>query len=498
MADKTEFRLLVLSDIHAASKGDANHPGRNCLLGCELARRALDDARRRGGFDAVAVAGDLTDDPQAPDAADHLAALAEMLRQAAGQAPLLVVPGNHDGDAHRVAAIFGQTPGQRDIGGYRFVTFADSYAEGDVCTRTEEDRRRLDAAARDGLPIIAIQHNPMNPVIVDDYPYMLTNREQVMRDYHRCGVLLSISGHYHPGQELSKEDGVRYVTAPALCVSPFGYLMITLRGREVRVERRQLAIPADWPPLWDCHVHTPFAYCGSGLETADTIDRAHLLGLAGLCFTEHAPQLYCNDGDFFAGQYIGNPALWREAKHSRMAEFHRQVLPLRSDFVKVGLEVELDGEGHLTLADEDRHWPDLLVGAVHFLRGLELDPQGHPGLNRHFMTACEGLLAGGVDILAHPWRFFSWFKHRVPTELYDELAKMLSAHGVAAEINFHSNTTDPAFLEACLKRGVKIAFGSDTHRIHQVGNLSGHLDLLQKVAGTSDPAQLEKLLFHPH
>lgn len=497
MTDTNEFRLLVMSDLHYGSRGDPAHPRRNDPLSAELALRAIADARRRGGFDALAIAGDLTGEHRAPDAADVLADLAGQVRHALGETPLLVVPGNHDGDPARIASLFGQTFGERDLGGYRFVTFADPYTQDEHCTRRDEDRALLARAARDGKPLVVLQHNPMNPVIEDAYPYMLTNRQAVMDDYRRCGVVLSISGHYHPGQDVSEEGGVRYVTAPALYEAPFGYLLVTLRGRQIRVERRQLAIPPDWPALWDCHVHTPFAYCGSGLRAADTIDRARLFGLAGLCFTEHAPQLYCNDGDFFAGQYIANPALWREGKHARMPEFRRQFLPLRSAFVKVGLEVELDGEGRLTLADEDRHWPDLLVGAVHFLRGLDQDPQGHPELNRDFMAVCEGLLAGGVDILAHPWRFFSWFKHRVPVELYDDLARMLAAHGTAAEINFHSNTTDPAFLEACLKRGVKIAFGSDTHRLHQVGNLSGHLALLQQVAGVRDPRDVADLLFVP-
>ena len=72
-----------------------------------------------------------------------------------------------------------------------------------------------------------LQHNPMNPVIENAYPYMLTNREQVMADYAKVGVTLSLSGHYHNGRAETLVDGVHYFTAPAICEGQFPYTIVT-------------------------------------------------------------------------------------------------------------------------------------------------------------------------------------------------------------------------------------------------------------------------------
>jgi histidinol phosphatase-like PHP family hydrolase len=227
------------------------------------------------------------------------------------------------------------------------------------------------------------------------------------------------------------------------------------------------------------------------------IARARTFGLSGLCLVEHAPQLYCEADDFWVGNHIRKPKLWREAKHPRMAEFRERILPLRGDFVRVGLEVELDADGRLTLQDEDRDWPDLLVGAVHFLEAGDVDSLSDKVLVEQFMQACRGLLAAGVDVLAHPWRLFGRRKKPVPLELYEQLADMLAGAGTAAEINFHIQRPGAEFFRLCIQRGVKIAFGSDAHRLHDVGNLWAHLEMLEEFAGTKDPAELAKLLFVP-
>jgi histidinol phosphatase-like PHP family hydrolase len=204
-----------------------------------------------------------------------------------------------------------------------------------------------------------------------------------------------------------------------------------------------------------------------------------------VCLVEHAPQLYCLSDDFFVGRHIAHPALWRTEEHNRAPAYRQALTPLRSPFVRVGLEVELDADGALTLHDEDREWPDLLLGAVHFF------PEDFNGLSAArlthlFMQATEGLLAADVDVLAHPWRIFRWAKQPVPAELYGPVAQALAQTRTATEINFHGNDPAPEFLAECLSRGVKVALGSDAHWLFEVGALNPHLDLLRRVAETDD------------
>jgi putative hydrolase len=495
MSEAPIFRLLAIADPHVALSGRdtaAVPPKRGGMPGLELLRRAIEDARSRGGFDAVALMGDILNDGNSPDAEMTLRQVAALLARAAERIPLLVVPGNHDGNADRLLNLVNARAGGHEVAGYRFFVFADRYGEGDICARSGSDQRAFsDWASRGSGPLVVLQHNPMNPVIEDPYPYMLTNRAEVMADYAKLGVTLSLSGHYHKGQPVTIVDGVRYFTAPAICEGGFAYSVVTLHGRQISIDARPLRLPAGLG-LIDAHAHTEFAYCGRDISADATIDRARRIGLAGVRLVEHAPQLYCLRDDFFCGRHVREPALWRSGEYSRAKAFRATMLPRRSDFVRIGLEVELDADGQLTLHQEDR-WVDLLVGAIHF---FPRDPNEltDAELMSLFMKTNEGLIRGGVKVLAHPWRIFPWSQRHTPTELYEALADLLASTGTAAEINFHGNRSDPAFFAKCIERGAKITFGSDAHELFEVGSFGPHLEVLRQAAGTDDPAALQKCL----
>ena len=486
------FRLLVIADIHYASDpaaAAAAPAGRQCLFGCELLRRAVEDARRGGPVDAIALMGDLINDSRQPNALGDLRRLRDGLRTAAADTPLLVVGGNHDNEGDLALDAFEFRPGLVELGGIRFLAFSDAYGPDDSATRRQADRQLLlDAAARDGGPVVVLQHNPMNPPIDDDYPFMLTNREPVLAEYARAGVLLSISGHYHAGQPLNRADGVLYFTAAALAERPFSYAVVSFDGRRVSVEPRRLWL-GDGPALVDTHVHTQFAYCAPTTSAAAAIQRARAIGLAGVFLTEHAPQLYCQAEEFWVGRHVREPAVWRHGPRPRMAEFRREMDALRGGSVRIGLEVELDADGELTVLDGDRQWADRLVGAVHF---LPEDAQAltDAGLKAAFLRTTEALLAQGVAVLAHPLRLFGWAGRAAPTDLYAPLADMLAATGTAAEVNFHINRPDAAFFAACIERGVKLAVGSDAHEPWEVGSLVRHDELIRQAAGRDDIAGL--------
>ena len=496
--EPNEFRLLVITDVHHVPGADApslEFPQRRSDLAAELLRRAIDDAGHRGPFDAIALMGDLLDNGERPDSRTGLEQLRDVVLAAAPDSPLLLVPGNHDGDADRLYGVFQCRPGLHAIGPYRFMVFADRYAPGDFCTRSEADRQALlDLAGQEGGPIIALQHNPMNPVIDEPaYPYMLTNRPEVMADYHRAGVLLSLSGHAHWGQELNFERGVGYFTCQALCESPYHYAVVALRGRKVSISTHRLHFSGS-PPVVDVHVHTEFAFCGRGISAPRMIARSRDFGLAGLVLTEHVPQLYVQADDFWNGRHVRQIGLWRDPAHWRIEAFRAAMDPVRDgSYVKIGLEVEVDAAGELILRDEDRNWADVLVGAVHFLPH-DSQSLSDEQMAEEFMKATGALLKAGVHVLAHPLRVFGWSKRATPPEVFDPLAKMLAKAGVAAEINFHLNRQHEEFFRRCIERGVKIAFGSDSHEIHEAGNLGANLDLVQRIADRQD---VRDLLYYP-
>jgi histidinol phosphatase-like PHP family hydrolase/predicted MPP superfamily phosphohydrolase len=489
--------LLILADIHYVhhAKSASPIPARRSELGRELVRRACERARQLMKLDAVLMMGDLVDDGTAAGAREDLTELWEELRRPG--LPVVVVRGNHDADLDAAPEARGQVACRVEIGGYQFVIFTDPYDPQDRSTRSDAALRavREAAVAQPDRPIIALQHNPIHPPIESDYPFMPTNRDAIMAAYREAGVLLSISGHYHGGQSLSHEGGVGYVTAPALCEHPFCFLLVRLQGREVHIEEHHLALSSDraTPSLYvDHHCHTQFAYCRDDITATEAIRRAEEFGVAKLYLTEHAGQLYLNEQDYWGAAFLSDPDCYareRAAGRGRMDDYRRMVEPLRSDRVGLGLEVECDGAGRLTLLPQDADGWDVLVGAVHVVPEL-LAAHPDPGqVKREFMQFTETLLRRKVDILAHPFRLFRRAKLPVPAELFAPVADLLAEHGVAAEINFHINRESLEFIAMCLQRGVRITFGSDAHGLWEVGALWPHVELLEaacvRVAGGS-------------
>ena len=247
--------------------------------------------------------------------------------------------------------------------------------------------------------------------------------------------------------------------------------------------------------LFDPHVHTELAGCAEDITAAAAFARARAMGLA-IGFSEHADQLYFPREDYAryeaeAGKLSALGAAAR-AGHSRFAAYRALVAPLAAQGVPVGLEVEAaeDSPG-LALLDEDRGGWDHLLGAVHEFR------QGQrPGANlaRDFMVQVGKLCSGGVDVLSHPFRVFIRKGREVPKELYRPVAEMLAAHGVAAEINFHTNRPDPEFFALCLELGARLSVGSDAHAMWEVGALGPHLALLRQIGAME---RLEEVLWRP-
>ncbi len=491
-----ELDLIVLGDLHYVGK--ARHtiasPVMKGELGLELLQRVLRREEIAAEADAVVLMGDLVDEGNAEGAEADLRALSDLIAQSG--LPIIVLPGNHDRDAERLMAIFADKLGAHELNGYALFSFVDSYAPDEVCTRDKHDldTLRAYAASHRDKPIIALQHNPLYPPIENDYPYVLKNASETMRAYDEGGVMLSISGHYHRGQPLSHVGRVDYVTCPALCEAPFRFLRVKIRGRKVTVTEESLVSQSS-APLCDVHIHSEFAYCGHGITAKDAIDRAGLFGLTRICLTEHADQLYLTDEDFHANRIKKDPELphkMREAGRDRYAAYRTFSGKLRSEFVRLGLEVELNSQFEPILLEEDREGWDIFVGGVHWMTDDMVARSGGT-IEKCFMRMNEALLKFGVDVLAHPFRYFVRRHLPTPKYLYRPLAQMLKEYDTAAEINFHTNRPDPDFFAICMEEGVKIAFGSDSHEAYEVGELGLHLNVLRQ-AGVSD-ADLPNVLF---
>ncbi len=491
--------LLAISDLHYSglSRQTAQPPP----LRGELARTLLSKVFLRLSHmgvkpDLTVLLGGLIENGADRNAElDLLTIYGELSRS---QIPALVIPGNHDTDAAAFNALFGTRPGLHEIGGYGLLVFNDAYSDTHDCTRPEEaiELTRRVAEEHPGLPLIALQHAPIYPPIDSHYPYRPTNTAEIIESFEQAGVILSLSGHFHKGQKARLHEGVLYHTVPALVEQPFRFSLIRLYGTRVEIEELSLAMQV--PAIVDVHCHTEYAYCGTTADTSACIALSQALGVSTLCITEHAFQLYFDKTPAMSFKWQADPSrveqVWAAPGRHRMAAYRRFAEKIRSPYVKIGLEVDLFDNGRLLLApeDADAEW-DLLVGAVHFIQDYVHGKTSQEEAEALFLRDVQRLVDHPIAVLAHPFRFFKRNRLNVPTHLYQTVADLLADSGVAAEINFHTNTPDPEFIGICAAKGVKLALASDSHALEEVGEFWPHVNVLRQAGIT--PKMFPDMLF---
>jgi putative hydrolase len=227
------------------------------------------------------------------------------------------------------------------------------------------------------------------------------------------------------------------------------------------------------------------------------------LGVSGVCIVEHAFQLYFGEKNAWSYRWQTDRELARSAGEpgtGRMEAYRSFASALREDTsgrgiqLRFGLEVDLCSDGSLLLAEEDRRGWDLLVGAVHKIPDVTKDMSAEEA-ERRFLRDVDRLLRHPIQVLAHPFRWFRRAKRRIPPHLFAPVARRLAERRVAAEVNYHKNDPNVAFVEECVSRGVKIALGTDAHEIEEAGELHPHLRLLRR-AGVERDA-LGRILYRP-
>ena len=132
----------------------------------------------------------------------------------------------------------------------------------------------------------------------------------------------------------------------------------------------------------------------------DSIERAKLFGLDGLVLTEHSGQLYLSSDDYWHFKFLDSIDILYKAKKEkkdRMDEFRKKIIPLKNGYVKVGMEVESDKNGNITLLPEDREGIDYLLGAVHFIPEEYMVSERK--IKEGFLKFTEFLCKNNIDIL---------------------------------------------------------------------------------------------------
>ena len=501
MKQDASLTVLAISDLHVfgMSRPYAKSGNARGELGRTLLKKVFLRLKHQGVTpDVTVLLGDLIDNPADPNSLLDLISIHGELTRCG--LPCLVLPGNHDGAPEPFNARFGTPPGLYRFNGYGLVILETRYGENHEPVTPVEELARLKRIRKEhpDLPLIALQHAPAYPAIDTLFPYRIANAAQVMDAYRNCGVFLALSGHYHKGTPIRLHDEIRYYTVPALCEAPFRFSLIRIEEERVTIDVQALALPTGI--LTDTHCHTEHAYCGTTVDTAPVIATSKAMGIASLCLTEHAFQLYFEKHEAMGFRWQKEPErvarAWSEPGRGRMAAYRRFAEQLRSPFVKIGLEVDLYGDGELLLAPEERafNW-DILVGAIHKIRDYLPGVTTQQEAEALFLRDVEALTGHDIQVLAHPFRWFDRHHLQRPKHLYGAVADLLADNGVAVEVNYHTYSPDPAFVRLCVEKGVKVALASDTHDLAEAGEFWPHLQLL-KQAGIQ-PKDFQTVLFCP-
>ncbi len=219
----------------------------------ELFARALSDVVTRG-VDAIAVTGDLLDVPDYllthDDYYDYDRATWEQevaadygwlrdLLEATGL-PYLALPGNHDWLA--VMARFFAANQVVELAGHRLVTFWDRDFYAHVPRRFDRERTLMEQAlGQDGPPQIHLQHYVITPELNQGWPHTYLEGEHLRRALADSGkVVLSVSGHYHPGTEAIFDGPCTFTCGPAFAEFPHRYRIYDLHDGAVASECYEL------------------------------------------------------------------------------------------------------------------------------------------------------------------------------------------------------------------------------------------------------------------
>ena len=157
--------------------------------------------------------------------------------------PWIVIPGNKD-EPELFSEIWGDQALVRDVKGYRFVSFHDRQWDSSQPRRFDRERLLMEKVLGDpkSPPQIHLQHFVSTPSEQIKIKHVYKEAENIRRLCRKSGkVVLSLSGHYHPGITAYKESKTTWITGPAFCASPHPVLIHKLTG-DSHVETRRIEI----------------------------------------------------------------------------------------------------------------------------------------------------------------------------------------------------------------------------------------------------------------
>jgi histidinol-phosphatase (PHP family) len=229
----------------------------------------------------------------------------------------------------------------------------------------------------------------------------------------------------------------------------------------------------------DYHVHTRFSDGEGG--PAQCAERALALGLPEIGISDHlTPSVLRAEGDC-------------SIRHERLDEYVGAVRDAAERYpeitVLLGIEVDYLPGTEDEIAGLLGAYPfDYVIGGLHHVDGFSFDDppnrddrrwaDGVTLYERYYALLGRAASTGLFDVLAHVGYITLW-GHVVRADVSaaeDEALRAIAAAGAAVEANT-TGTLDPAgrmypapgLLDRAQRLGIPLVFGSDAHKVDQVG-----------------------------
>ena len=245
------MRLGHLSDFHLRHhlSGSSTVTKRRCREMPEKIDIAIQRFRKEK-VDCVVVTGDIVDHPfefmNSPEYLQKGEADLLLVRSLLDQldCPVFIVYGNHD---HPLLfrRIFPLHEKPVIVGDYQIYCFYDEEGTDNIPERVGGQLERfLEATSNtDQYSQIHIQHYLLYPKRNDGYPHTYFHSASLIKSASSSKkVTLSLSGHFHPGENLVLHEGIYFAVAPAFCEAPHWFRIYDISEKNITTHHLNLSL----------------------------------------------------------------------------------------------------------------------------------------------------------------------------------------------------------------------------------------------------------------
>jgi histidinol-phosphatase (PHP family) len=252
----------------------------------------------------------------------------------------------------------------------------------------------------------------------------------------------------------------------------------------------------------DYHMHSSFSDGRSLPE--EYIDPACAAGLSEIGFSDHIT--FLEDLDVTNMNHLTIPTY---IKHLQNLRDNIETIK-----IKIGLEVDFcEGKEKITQDFLSSIPLDYVIGSVHYLgeKSVDFGPEIYEGENinqlyeSYFDSVCIASSSGLFDIIGHCdlIRIFGYKPLTDLEPLYRRLAKTMSSHNVAFEVNTNGRNRPLAdfypnrkYLHIFREENVPVCVNSDAHMPSRVGQYFDEAYELLRYIGFTEMAVFENRVRH--